>query len=310
MEAFLLNHVLFSPQDDIIDICWDNVFKTIFTQDTPTSQKALRRLLSAFIGRPVRILAVTANEPPVSGLTDRQIRYDIRVRFNDGEQANIEMTLSPSGFEPLRLEYYAARLHTTQDIKGSQKSFADLRSAYQIAIVGNKRLFKDEALVHRFSYYDPDLGLSLGGRTRIIVVELEKAEGLLGRSLKDMSPAEWWILFFRYITDPEKRELMNELAGYEEGIGMAGETLLRISRDEAERARLESEYKYQLDHQSEMVTARREGERIGRRLGLKKGKRLGQKREQQKIEARLRAMGLSPEQIAEATGLSPEKSGD
>jgi hypothetical protein len=40
---------------------------------------------------------------------------------------------------------------------------------------------------------------------------------------------------------------------------MAGEVLLTISRDEIERARLMSEYKYELDTQSKVVQAKREG---------------------------------------------------
>ena len=62
-----------------------------------------------------------------------------------------------------------------------------------------------------------------------------------------MSSAERWTVFFRYVTDSGKRDLINEILGYEEGIAMAGEVLLTISRDEEERARLESEFKYELD---------------------------------------------------------------
>jgi len=40
---------------------------------------------------------------------------------------------------------------------------------------------------------------------------------------------------------------------------MASEVLLNISRDEVERARLMSEEKFQLDMQSKMVHAKREG---------------------------------------------------
>ena len=53
---------------------------------------------------------------------------------------------------------------------------------------------------------------------------------------------------------------INEILEREEGIAMASEVLLSISRDEAERARLMSEYKYQLDMQSKLVHAKREGE--------------------------------------------------
>jgi len=44
---------------------------------------------------------------------------------------------------------------------------------------------------------------------------------------------------------------------------MASEVLLTISRDEVERARLISEEKFQLDLQSKMVYAKREGEKRG-----------------------------------------------
>ena len=40
---------------------------------------------------------------------------------------------------------------------------------------------------------------------------------------------------------------------------MAGQALLSISKDEVQRAKLESEYKYVVDLQSKIVDARREG---------------------------------------------------
>ena len=44
---------------------------------------------------------------------------------------------------------------------------------------------------------------------------------------------------------------------------MASEVLMTISRDEIERARLMSEYKYELDTQSRLVEAKREGIKEG-----------------------------------------------
>ena len=51
---------------------------------------------------------------------------------------------------------------------------------------------------------------------------------------------------------------------------MASEVLLTISRDEEERVRLMSEYKYQLDIQSKLVHAERQGEQKGRQEGEKR----------------------------------------
>jgi len=54
---------------------------------------------------------------------------------------------------------------------------------------------------------------------------------------------------------------------------MASEVLLNISRDEVERVRLMSEEKYQLDMQSKLVHAKREGRQEIINL-LKSGKSL------------------------------------
>jgi hypothetical protein len=51
---------------------------------------------------------------------------------------------------------------------------------------------------------------------------LEKARVLEGKAVREMTPG--------------KRGLINEIAACEEGIGMAGEVLLTVSRDEEERA--------------------------------------------------------------------------
>jgi len=64
---------------------------------------------------------------------------------------------------------------------------------------------------------------------------------------------------------------------------MASEVLMTISRDEAERARLVSEFKGELDFRSHINHAKRE------------------------IAQNMIAMGLSTEQIVRATGLSKEQ---
>jgi ACT domain-containing protein len=73
--------IFFNYEDDIIDPCWDAVFKATFTRDTPESRGALTYLLSAIIKRKVTVLTIMANEPPVDDVNERQIRYDINCKF-------------------------------------------------------------------------------------------------------------------------------------------------------------------------------------------------------------------------------------
>ena len=276
--------IFFDENDDILDICHDNVFKAVFTRGTPTSQRALSKLISAIIGREVAVIAISANEPPIDNIRDRQIRFDINCRAENGELINIEMSLNPDSFELVRLEFYAGKLFTGQDIRGTGKSYDGLKQAYQIAILAKERFFQDEKFFHSFEYYDPICGVFLNGRSRIITLELSKLDGILNKSIDKMNNQEQWVIFFKYLTDKSKRREINEIVKFNEGIAMASKVLKNISKDEIERARLMSEYKYELDTQSKLVTAKREGIQEG----MKKGK-------QEIIE--LLKSGKSPEEI-------------
>jgi predicted transposase/invertase (TIGR01784 family) len=279
--------------EDIIDICMDNVFKAVFTKDNQASRAALTRLVSAVVGRELSILTIIANEPPPESLRDRQIRFDISCKAADGELVNVEMSMEPDPFEPVRLEFHAAKLFTGQDIRGAKKTYNDLNCAYQIAILVSLKFFPDGDFFHSFEYYDPEHRVSLNGRTRILTLELSKVETVAQKPAGEMSSPERWAVFFKYLKDTGMRAKINEILELEEGIAMASEVLLEISRDEAERARLNSEYKYQLDMQSKLVHAEREGEKKGRQEGRQEG--------EQKIINLLKS-GKSPEEVIREFG--------
>jgi hypothetical protein len=80
-------------------IQFDNVFKAVFTKNTPASQGALSKLISAPIGQAISVTAISANEPPIDNLRDRQIRFDIACKAENGEPVNVEMSLNPDPFE-------------------------------------------------------------------------------------------------------------------------------------------------------------------------------------------------------------------
>jgi flagellar biosynthesis/type III secretory pathway protein FliH len=134
--------------------------------------------------------------------------------------------------------------------------------------------------------------VSLNGRSRIITLELSKLDKVVKKPIKDMSAPELWGVFFRYLQDKAKRGIINEILELEEGIAMASEVLMTIIRDEVERARLESELKYELDTQSKLVHAKREGIREG----MQEGERKGMQKGEQKIINLLKS-GKTPEEI-------------
>jgi predicted transposase/invertase (TIGR01784 family) len=217
------------------------------------------------------VIALALNEPPISDIHDRQIRFDISCKAEEGELINVEMSFNPDAFELKRFEYHVGKLYSTQDIRGQHKTFDDLKATYQVAFLVNRHFFTDDDFIHEFEYYDRKRQVSLGGLTRIFTLELAKLESVVAKPVADMTASERWTVFCRYITDKTKREKINEILEKEEGIAMAGEVLLTISRDEVERARLLSEYKYIVDTQSKVVQAEREKQAEIARNALREG---------------------------------------
>ena len=73
---------------------------------------------------------------------------------------------------------------------------------------------------------------------------------------------------------------------------MASKVMMTICRDDAERARLLSEYKYEVDLQSKVVNAKRTGER----RGIRKGRQEGRQELKQEIFDLIKS-GKSPEEV-------------
>ena len=84
--------IQFDEDDELLDIRYDNIFKAVFTKDTPASKGALSGLVSALIERKVTVQTITANEPPANNAFDRCIRFDIACKAESGELINTEMS--------------------------------------------------------------------------------------------------------------------------------------------------------------------------------------------------------------------------
>jgi predicted transposase/invertase (TIGR01784 family) len=282
----------------VLDIRYDPVFKAVFTKETAESRIALSDLISALIERTVTVETIIANEPPIDDIRQRYLRFDVACKTGKGELINVEMSFNPDASEPVRLEYHAARLFVGQGIHGKDKNYDDLKETYQIAILAKERFFPDENFAHNFLYYDPDNRVSLGGRTRIITVELVKTGPVVDKPIEDMSNAERWAVFFQYLTDEEKRGKIIEIINQEEGIAMALDTLANITQDEVEYARMSTLLKSELDWQSREVGARRKG--------LAEGLIAGRNEASLDIAQKMKNAGRPLSEITEFTGLSME----
>jgi predicted transposase/invertase (TIGR01784 family) len=291
---FKWGHFSFVDWKRLLDIRYDPVFKAVFTKDTSSSRGALSKLISTLIGRIVAVEAIIANEPPVDDTRQRYLRFDVACKTEEGELVNVEMSFNPNADEQLRLEYHVARLFVGQGIHGEGKTYYDLKETYQIAILAKYKFFPDEELIHDFLYYDPKTHVSLGGKTRIITVELVKTEPVVEKPVEEMTNSELWAVFFQYLTDEEKRAKIIEIINREEGIAMAVETLSNITQDEIEYARLTTLIKSELDWRTGIFEAENKGRNEGRNEANIENAR------------KMKSMGFLTEQIQAVTDLSPE----
>ena len=296
------------PGDIPLDIRSDPIFKAVFTKEVPAAKGALSNLVSALIGRKVVVISILANEQPIDGLGDRKLRYDIKCKAEDGELINVEMGLNTRAYEPLRMEFHTGRLYTTQEISGKGKTYKHLKETYHISILAKRSFFNDGVFLHTFKYYDPEHKISLNGRTRIITLELCKLEGIVEKPADELSPAERWAVFFEYLTDEGRRDKINEIVKFEEGIAMANEVLMTISADEKERYRLLDEESQLMTYYSDLEEAMDEGLEKGEAIGLEKGEAIGLERKSREIAQNMKGMGFSAEQILSVTGVELNES--
>ena len=94
-----MKQIQFSKDEDVVDIYQDEVFNAVLTKGTHYSRKTRNLFLSVFLGQPLKVTTISANEPPINDLQDRKIRYDINLRFESGERANLKMTKDPDPTE-------------------------------------------------------------------------------------------------------------------------------------------------------------------------------------------------------------------
>ena len=266
-----MNKLEYSAFSDPFSICNDAVFKAIFTKETAESRTALRSLLSAFLEKDLSILKVTANEPPINDIRDRQIRFDISVRFNGGELANVEMTLHPKQYESLRFEYYTARLFVNQSIRGRNRTYGNLKSTYHLSFLA-RNLYPDREWLHRFIYYDPDRGIKMGGRTEIMTVELKKLQGITEKAVEQLDKREVWAFFMMYYREDKKTGIIQKIIDMDDGIAAADQVIQGFTESELEGLAAIAKDKFEFDAREELWEMKQAARAEGLAEGLAEGK--------------------------------------
>jgi predicted transposase/invertase (TIGR01784 family) len=259
---------LIKPGDIILNPCLDCVFKALFV-NSKNDFRELKALLSRMLDREVKKVSLINNEPPSTNFDDKQVRFDISCTFDDGELADVEMSLNPTSYERHRMEYYLARLFMMQKIKGDD--YSKLKMSYQISILGDN-LFKDDKIFHEFEFYDAKNKVKFDSLTRIITAEFAKTISLFDKNPEDMLPKERLLLFFAIAGKPEYVDLVNKLVEIDEVINMLTNTLEELAKSYELQAQAITAQKRQIDWKLDLRSERSDGYRQGRQEGRQEEK--------------------------------------
>ena len=140
-------------------------------------------------------------------------------------------------------------------------------------------------------------------------MELQKID--VTKPVRSLTEVERLGAYLKYASDEEYQDYVRQILS-EEDMDMTENTYRKVSQDELEYERREARLKYQLQYNTEISVAREQGLaqglKKGEAAGLKKGEAVGLKKgaaqEKREIAKNLKALNLTKEQIAEATGLS------
>ena len=282
------------PMDaDILPPSDDRVSKLILTSEE--SKPILIDLISSIIKRPVVDVEVRNSEIPPEDTQEKAEKLDVNCMIDDGSQVDLEMQahriqeVSDGKHQNLKGKsvYYVCDLHSSQPSKGLQR-YDKLARTYQVTFCSYTVFSDRKEYVNSFSLRHDEDNELLSDAIHIVFVELSKLQEILKKPVDNMTDLEKWAVFFRYANEPKYRETVNKVIASKEVLQMAGNRLMSISQDERERAVFRSRRMYQADLQSDLATAEDRG------------------RHDSKIEIarNLIKMGMSPDQISTATGLT------
>ncbi|MES2614381.1 MAG: Rpn family recombination-promoting nuclease/putative transposase [Bdellovibrionota bacterium] len=221
---------------------------------------------------------------------DKESRFDVLAKLNDGSRISIEMQLGHDSQYEKRALYYWSKLY--EDPLQENMRYKDLKKTVAIHIL-NFNLFHDKNYFHsKLVIADESSQQRRFHDFETHIIELKK----LSKTCYDQpSPLEKWVLF---IKDPSKENL-EALAMQDSAIAKAIKDLEILSYDPKNRVLYEARRKYWLDFNSQICDAKDEG--------MAKGIEEGEFRKSSEMARKMKAKQKPTDEIMEFTGLTREQ---
>jgi predicted transposase/invertase (TIGR01784 family) len=222
---------------------------------------------------------------------DKTSILDVRAMLQDGTMVNIEVQLRNQENMDRRSLYYWSREFTKGLSAGLD--YDKLPNAISINII-NFRLFKTKSFHTVFHMReDSDPSLVLTDALEIHFLDMVKYRKLKNKDVLN-DPLYRWLTWLDETSPPE---LIEKVVGMDEAIKAADERMVYVTGDADAIRAYEMRQMALADETARM--------RYVQKKGMAKGMTKGRKEEKLEIARKMKAMGLSADQIQTITGLSP-----
>lgn len=267
----------------LLELTRDLVFQELFGKQK--NKEITAHLLSLILNREIKNIDLDVNKRMLGNRKNSKTgRLDIRAKFNDGEDCNIELQVDPFPFMDKRmLEYWAtmydAKINSGDLYNVLKPSISILITDYRVPKLNNISKYHTKWNLREVEFKDTILTDDI----EMHILEIPKIND--NEMLKD-ELVQW----LRFIKEPENKgveKFMKENKYLEQ----AKKELEHLSGDPNFKRLLESRAGFLRDVDTKIYIAREEGE----------------KKKQTEIAKKMKEEQISIEQIARITGLSLEE---
>lgn len=275
----------------------DYVFRTVFGRDTDESKAALIEILNIILERkadPIRFIIIKNPIDTADKEGQKDTIMDIKAETDSGDQLDIEMQSGMLKVYPDRVLFYGGRLVNSSLQKSDD--YGKMKKSIVVSII-NGIMFSNLIPCHNvFDVRERETGLLLSDRMEFHFLELGKISG--DKPVECLTETEKLAVYFKYANDEKKKDYVQEILT-EEGIAMTENVYRKLTQDEIEYEKMEARLKYQLQYNTDISLARREG--------LEQGLERGRAEAIIDLARAMKSNGRPAEQISEDTGLSADE---
>ena len=277
--------------DKLLELKNDLVFQELF--GNPKNSQITSHLLSLILKREVYNIDLDANKRMIRNNPNLKVgRLDIRVKFNDGEDCNIELQVEPYKYMESRMLEYWAMMYGRKIHRG--KEYDELKPSISILITDYKLdKIKDIERYHTIWNLreEENQEMKLTNHIEMHILEIPKIKDT---ELEKDELARW----LKFIENPESKEVkmfMCENKYWKQAM----EELAYLSGDEHFQREVEARAGFLMDQ------AVREEEAF--KDGKAEGEAKGKKQNQLEIAKKMKAKNMPINEIIELTNLTKEE---